>query len=260
MIVLAILIISFEPAEIEEFNFRQTQVLKDSQMTFERNLLVSSLKLTRSGPIQENLISKDAQIPQQIAEKILKKLWNEKLIQRENKVVEASLNQRIKIAIQATKLGADFEKVCSFLDWSEFENIATAAFEANYFFVKKGFRFAGSGRRWEIDILGFKESVVACVDCKHWHHGWRRAATIKAVEAQVKRTEALANVLPLLHEKIGLTNWKKVVLVPIVLSLYPGPLKFYEKTPIVPILQLQNFLSEFSAYLNELTHFFPCIC
>jgi len=227
-------------------------------MALERNLLASSLKLTKFGPVQEDLISKDAQIPQQIAEKILSKLHNEGLIQREHGVVEASLNQRIKIAIQAIKLGADFEKVCSFLDWSEFENIATAAFEDNYFTVKRGFRFTGSGRRWEIDILGFKKSVVACVDCKHWHHGWRTAATIKAVEAQVKRTEALANALPILHEKIGLANWKKTVLIPIVLSLYPSPLKFYEKTPIVPILQLQNFLSEFLAHVNQLTHFFPC--
>jgi len=228
-------------------------------MVHERNLLASSLKLTKFGPVQEDLISKDAQIPRQIAEKILKKLCNEGLIQRVHGVVEASLNQRIKIAIQAIKLGADFEKVCSFLDWSEFENIATVAFEANHFTVKKGFRFTWSSRRWEIDILGFKESVVACVDCKHWHHGWRRAATIKAAEAQVKRTEALANALPMLHEKIGLADWKEIVLVPIVLSLYPSPLKFYEKTPIVPILQLQNFLSEFSAYVNELTHFFPHI-
>jgi len=226
-------------------------------MVTERNLLVSSLKLTRFGPIQEELISRDAQIPRQIAEKILKKLCNEGLIQRRKGVVEASLDQRIKIAIQAVKLSADFEKICGFLDWSEFENIATAAFEANHFTVKKGFRFTGSGRRWEIDILGFKESVVACVDCKHWHHGFRGAATIKAVEAQVKRTEALANALPMLYEKIRLRKWEKAVLIPIVLSLYPSPLKFYNKTPIVPILQLQNFLSELLAHVDQLTHFIP---
>jgi hypothetical protein len=223
----------------------------------ERNVLVSFLKLTKFGPIQEDLVSKDAHVPRGITEKILKKLYNKGLIQRNGALVEASLDQRIEIAIQAMKLGADFEKVCGFLDWSEFENIAATAFEANYFFVKRGFRFIGYGRRWEIDILAFKESVVVCADCKHWHHGWRRAATIKAVKAQVKRTEALATALPMLHEKIGSANWKKAVLVPLVLSLYPSPLKFYEKTPIVPILQLKNFLNEFSAHTNQLAHFSP---
>jgi hypothetical protein len=249
----------YQQIKIEELNFRQTQVFKDKQMAYERNLLVSSLKLTKLGSVQEDIISKDAQIPRQIAEKALKKFCGEELIQRRNGVVEASFNQRIKIAIQAIKLGADFEKVCSFLDWSEFENIATVAVEANNFVVKRGFRFAWSGRRWEIDVLGFKESVVVCVDCKHWHHGWRRAAIVKAAGEQVKRTAALANALPILHEKIGLANWKETVLVPIVLSLYLGPLKFYEKTPIVPILQVQNFLNEFLANINQLTHFFPSI-
>jgi len=225
-------------------------------MTYERKILTSFLRLTKSGPVQEDLVSKDAQIPRQITEKMLKKLYDEGLVERKKGIIEASLDQRIKIAIQAIKFGADFERVCSFLDWGEFENIATAAFEANYFMVKRGFRFTASGRRWEIDIVGFKESVVACVDCKHWHHGFRTAATIKAVEAQVKRTEALANALPTLHDKIGLKNWKNSILIPIILSLYPSPLKFYEKTPIVPILQLQNFLNEFSAYTDQLTHFF----
>jgi len=226
-------------------------------MAYERNLLVSILKLTKFGPVQEDLIRKDAQIPREIAEKTLKKLACEGLIQRATRIIEVSLDQRIKIAIQSIKLGADFEKVCSFLDWSEFENIATVAFEANHFTVKRGFRFASCGRRWEIDILGFKESVVVCADCKHWHHGWRSATTIKAVEAQVKRTEALAKVLPMLHEKIELADWEETVLIPIILSLYPSPLKFYEKTPIVPILHLQNFLSELLAHIDQLVHFFP---
>jgi len=228
-------------------------------MALERKILVSTLKLTRLGAVQEDIMSKDAHIPRQITGRILTKFYNEGLIQLKNGVVEASLNQRITMAIQAIKLGADFEKVCSLLEWSEFENIAVAAFKANYFAVKRGFRFTASGRRWEIDILGLKESVIACVDCKHWHHGWQRAVTIKAVEAQVKRTEALAKALPMLHEKIGLANWEKAVLIPVILSLYPGPLKFCEKTPIVPVLQLQNFLSELIAHIEQLTHFLPPI-
>jgi hypothetical protein len=226
-------------------------------MMQERNLLVSILKLSKSELVQESLVSRGAQIPSQIAEGLIRKFCYEGLIQLKDGAVEASPNQRIKIAVRAIKLGADFERVCSFLDWSEFENIAVTAFEANYFTVKRGLRFTASGRRWEIDILGVKQSLVACVDCKDWHHGWRRAATVKAVEEQVKRTEALANAFPRLNEKIGYPDWKDAVLIPIVLSLYPSPLKFHEKTPIVPILQLQDFLYELLAHIDQLTHFYP---
>jgi hypothetical protein len=226
-------------------------------MIYERNLLVSILKLSKFELVQENLVSRDAHIPSQICKDLLKKFCYEGLIQLKDGTVEASPNQRTKIAVQAIKLGADFERICNFLDWSEFENIAVAAFETNNFTVKRGLRFTASGRRWEIDILGIKQSLVACVDCKHWHRGWRRAAIMKAVEAQVKRTEALANAVPRLREKIGFPNWTDAVLIPIVLSLYPSPFKFYYKTPIVPILQLQDFLYELLAHIDQLTHFYP---
>ncbi|GAH74495.1 unnamed protein product, partial [marine sediment metagenome] len=38
-------------------------------------------------------------------------------------------------------------------------------------------------------------------------------------------------------------------------SLFPGPVKFYNKVPVVPILQLQNFVDEFQGHIKELTHF-----
>lgn len=142
-----------------------------------------------------------------------------------------------------------------FLQWNEFENLAAGAFEANNFTVIKHFRFGWAGRRWEIDILGCKEPMVACVDCKHWRRGWRKSAIIRAVESQVERTQALTEVLPSLHKEVGLANWKRATLVPVVLSLVPGPSKFYTNVPIVPILQLQNFLNELPAHATSLTRF-----
>jgi hypothetical protein len=50
-------------------------------------------------------------------------------------------------------------------------------------------------------------------------------------------------------------HWRQATLIPVILSLVPGPLKFYNKVPIVPILQLQNFLNELPAHTISLTHF-----
>jgi len=221
----------------------------------ERNLLVYTLKLTKDGPIQREIISKEARIPQQSAKRMLKKLSNAGLIQLRGETVEASPSQRVKIAVQAIRLGADLERVCKGLGWLEFENIAAMAFEINGFTVIRRFRFKWAGRRWEIDVLGCREPMVVCADCKHWLHGWRKSAIAKAVESQVARTKTLADALPLLREKIGLTNWKTATLIPAVLSLVPGPFKFYNNVPIVPILQLQNFLSELPVHITSLAHF-----
>ena len=225
-------------------------------MTIERNLLRSILKLTKKGPIEKTLISRDAQIPVQIADDMLKDFSKAGFIQLTGKVVEASLNQRVKIAIHAVRLGADFESVCNFLEWNEFEKIAATTFEFNHFNVIKGLRFKGAGRRWEVDVLGYREPIIVSADCKHWHHGWTRSAITKTIDAQMARTQALANAAPTLREKMGLADWKEATLIPMVLSLFPAPLKLYRNTPVVPILQLQDFLNELPAHIDSLTHFF----
>ncbi len=226
-----------------------------SEMTLERNLLISILKLTKTGHVQMELVSRDSRVPAQVADEILKKLPNTGLISYGGGLVKVSSSQRVKIAVRAVELGADLERACGVLEWNEFEEIAAKAFEANDYAVKKRFRFKWAGKRSEIDVLGCKQPLVTCVDCKHWRRGWRRSAIMRIVEAQEERTQALAKALPSLHEKAGLVNWKEAVLVPVVLSLVPGPFKFYDKVPIVPVLQLPNFLNELSANISDLTHF-----
>jgi Holliday junction resolvase-like predicted endonuclease len=224
-------------------------------MTLERDILISILKLTKSGPIAEETIARDVNVPVQITHELLNKFRGAELIKWQNKAIEASSNQRAKIAIHAIKSGADFERVCRVLEWIEFENLAATAFEANNFAVRRRFRFKWAQRRWEIDVLGCREPLIACVDCKHWIHGWRGSAIRKAADAQALRTEVLAEALPSLREKIGLAQWRRATLIPVVLSLVPGPLKFYNEVPIVPILQIQNFLNEMPAHITALAHF-----
>jgi len=223
-------------------------------MTVERKILLSLLKLTQEGPISKTLVSKDARVPVQVADEVLEKFSSEGVAQLNDKIVEVSSNQRVKLAIRAIRLGADFERACRALRWDEFESITAAAFLANNFVVTKSFRFKHAGRRWEIDVIGCREPIVACVDCKHWRHGWGRSASAKAVEAQIERIKALARVLAS-HQELGLTNWRKATLVPMILSLVPAPFRFHKNTPIVPILKLPNFLNELPAHLNALKTF-----
>ncbi len=230
-------------------------MMSKNETPTERNALIQILKLTKDGSTEKELIGRRARIPRQVANKVLKKISDMELVQIEDETVEASPTQRIKIAVRAVELGADFEDVCKALDWDEFENIASLAFEVNGFTVLKRLRFKWAGRKWENDILGCREPLIVCAECKHWLHGWHRSTITKAVESQVSRTHALAESLPLLSEKLRLTNWKKATLIPMVLSLVPAPFKLYDKVPIVPILQLQSFLGDLPAYATSLRSF-----
>ena len=223
-------------------------------MTIERTVILSILKLTEKAPSSRDLISKDARIPVQATNDALQKMSAEGLIKLNSRAVEASPDQRVKLAIRAIRLGIDFEKACRALSWDEFESIAAAAFSANGFTIRKRFRFKHAGRRWEIDVIGCKEPMFVCADCKHWRHGWGKSASMKAVDAQVERTEALTRALPI-HQRLGLADWRKAIVIPMILSLIPSPSKFHNNTPIVPILQLQNFLNDLPAHINTLKHF-----
>ncbi|MDH5732455.1 MAG: hypothetical protein OEY88_01545 [Candidatus Bathyarchaeota archaeon] len=223
-----------------------------------REILMSVLKLTSMGPVSKALVSREAKVASQVATETLRRFSDEGIIYLTEKTVETSSSQRINITLKALKLGADVQKVCSSLRWQEFENIAATAFEANNFWVKRRVRFTWANRRWEIDVLGCKKPIIVCVDCKHWHHGWGTSAIAKAAEGQIQRTKALTETLhftSVMLKRLGLANWKQGILIPLILSLVPSPFKFYRKTPIVPILQLQNFLSELPAYTDRLKRF-----
>lgn len=224
-------------------------------MTSEKDVIASLLRLTKTGPIHKELLRKEARVSVKVLDETLRKLFQDGFIRQKRCLVEASSNQRVSMAAQAIKLGADFERICKFLEWTEFESIAAQAFQANGFRVLKNFRFKHAGKRWEIDLLSCREPLIVCVDCKHWRRGWSRAATVKAVEAQVERTRAFADALPNYYQKARLAEWKSATLVPLILSLVHGPFKFHNNVPIVPILQLQDFINELPLELSTLTHF-----
>ena len=224
-------------------------------MFIEREVLISALKATIDGCTPIHDISQNAKVPLQLTREILRRNCALGIVHLEDESVRFIGDQRIRVAVKALEMGADIERVCSLLTWTEFEDVSVMAFESNNYSVKKHLRFSWFERRWEVDIVGCKEPMVISVDCKHWLRGWSTSATVKATEMQVKRTQALVEASSTLRGKMMLGGWQRAIFIPVILSLNPGSFKFYKETPIVPILQLQGFLREILAYVTTLTHF-----
>jgi len=183
----------------------------------------------------------------QVLNRQLSDLSEGDLIKENAGSIELTPSQRIRIAFLAIRAGADFERVCAMLSWSEFERMAADAFGLNGYEVIKNFHFKYGSRRWEIDIVAFEKPSIICADCKHWKHGWRRAATVKAAQAQADRAEAFTQALPGYKQKMKLDGWQTARIIPMILSLAAGPVKFFDGVPIVPVLQLQDFIYELPA-------------
>jgi len=224
-------------------------------MIVERNLIISLLKLTKKGPVLAELVNMEAHLPSAVTLKLLEKLQNEGLVYLEQGGVGIESGGRLKLAVQAISLGADVEHVSRLLCWQEFEEITALALKSNGYSVSNNVRFKQSGRRWEIDVVGCKKPLVVCFDCKHWQRAIAPSALKKIVDSQVKRTRALADWLPNPSLKLECTQWSNAKFMPAILSIIPSAFKFYGKVPVVPILQLQDFLNQLPAYTEKLKLF-----
>jgi Holliday junction resolvase-like predicted endonuclease len=224
-------------------------------VVIEIDLIMSILKLTKNGSVPQEAIAKDARLPSDVASKLLRKFQTDGVVYLSDNNVDADAGGRLKLAVRAVALGADIERVSDFLRWEEFEDIAAIALERNGYFVAKNVRFKHAGRKWEIDIVGCKKPLVTCIDCKHWRHGMAPSALKRIAEAQVERTRVLAESLPHVSLEIECAKWNKAKFIPVVLSLTQCRFKFYDMVPIVPVLQLQDFLSQLLAYTESLKYF-----
>jgi hypothetical protein len=224
-------------------------------MFAKREVLVSMLKLTKEGTTELESISQEAHVPVQIVREVLRKHVNLVTYAPSSRSVSINSEQRLKLVMKIVELGADIERVCDSLTWLEFEDVSIITFEANNYKTKKHFRFTWANRRWEIDILALKEPLIVCADCKHWHQGWSGSGSRRAADMQAERTKNLYEVSKSINDKIGMGNWKHVHFVPMILSLVPGNQKFYKGVPIVPVLQLGDFLTSMPAYLDQILHF-----
>jgi len=224
-------------------------------MPIEHNLIISVLKLTRNGPTLIEDVKKDSKLPSDTMIELLEKLRTEDLLKLKGNSVEADSENRLKLAVKVVSLGADVEAVSGFLAWQEFESIAATALKNNGYAVWQNLRFKHAARKWEIDVVGCRKPLVICLDCKDWHHGLSPSAIRRIVEARVERARALADALSNVSIGIECAKWSQAKFVPAILALLPTRFKFCDGVPIVPVLQLQDFLNQLPLELESLKYF-----
>ena len=174
------------------------------------------------------------------------------LLKRVDNWVEVNSEQRLMLAIEALKANADVGRVCRELNWREFEELALRALEANDFSAIKHLVFKHDGHRYEIDLVGAKEPLLMCADCKHWNWGLGRSRVQKAARRQFERMRSLADEMPRLADRLGIAAWRRAIILPTVITLSDTTRGLCEGIPIVPILRLKSFLKELNPLDRQL--------
>lgn len=222
-------------------------------LSIERNLLISVLKLTQNGSVKQEVVYSDAHVTAEYGEKLLQNLQTTTGINLNDRQITADTQTRLCLATQAAQLGADLQQMSLYLDWREFEALSAIALQLNGYTTTNNIHFSHNKKRWEIDVVGCRKPLVVCIDCKHWQHGMHPSAIQKAAQAQIQRTHALAHSTLKRKRPLAFSAWTKARFIPVALSLLPYSQKFCEQVPIVPVLQLQDFISQLPLNL-------ACVC
>jgi Holliday junction resolvase-like predicted endonuclease len=224
-------------------------------MSVERNLLISLLKLAKNGVALTENVKNDSKLPFVTMLDLLEKLQTENLLKVNGNIVEVDGENRLKLAVKAISLGADVQVVSSFLHWQEFESMAATALRNNGFVVCQNLRFKHGARRCEIDVVGCKKPLVVCIDCKDWHKALSSSSIRRIAEAQTERVRALVDVLPSVFMSLDCVKWEKAKFIPVILVLLPCRSKFCDDVPVVPVLQLQDFIHQLPLEVESLKYF-----
>ena len=223
-------------------------------MPAQRDILVALLEKTLNRTTSRAELREAVRVTDEALSLFLDQLTVENLLEEEGDLVRASLNQRLEIAVRAITAGADFERVSRSLGWLEFEEMVAYTFEENGYDVSRRFRFQAEGRRWEIDVLAVRRSLVVCAECKHWASGLGNMTARRIVEVHLEKVKVLSENAAGVAERLKL-NGGRAVFVPLTLSLQPAREKIYRRIPVVSVFELPSFLAEFEGQMDWLAKF-----
>jgi Holliday junction resolvase-like predicted endonuclease len=229
-------------------------------LPIELSVILALLRMTTNCSALVEDVKRNSRVASSVFEATLRKLEQEGAINLGHDVVQVEATMRMRLAIKALSMGADIESMSRLLRWQEFEEISGVVLAYNGYIVERNVRFTHCSSRMEIDVVGCRDPIVVCVDCKHWQRALSTSSLNRVVEAQIKRTRALADSLPVVSSKLVCQNWNRGRFVPVVLSLVPGANVFHQNVPIVSVLQFQDFLSQLPFNIVALKHFDRTLC
>jgi Holliday junction resolvase-like predicted endonuclease len=211
------------------------------------------LRETRQNPVcRIREIALRSKICPSVVKGLLAKLKEAGIVTLTGEEIRVTLEQRVRIAELAISSGADPEKVARELRWQEFEALAAQILNREGYVTVNHFIFKHVARKYEIDVLAAKDSIVLCVDCKHWHHGWAQSRIMTAATNQFLRVQSLSEVFAFYEKRHHVANGQSLWLLPIVLTLADVSSRLVDGVPIVSALRFKDFLCQVSPWDEKL--------
>ncbi len=202
-----------------------------------RKFIVELLSSTRSNETASvDVVATHTRCSSDFALKVLSRLN----IAPENGRIALPPSLRMDLAIEAARWGSMVE-AGKVLDWQEFERFAERCLAESGYEVERDVRVKGGGRNWQIDVVGARENLVLCLDCKHWTTPSTPSRFKTAEEHQVTATRHLAR-------RIVLAENRSVMALPIILTLFDPPSNLSRDVVLLSLQKLPSMLQELTPY------------
>jgi hypothetical protein len=212
-------------------------------------VIVQALKLSRNrATVSLSEIAEGAGTTTIFAERILENSINIS----DARLTVLGPSTRFKLAIQAVRLGALLPVVRA-LTWQEFEAFSEECLATTGFHTRKGVVVKDNSRRWQIDVIAKKGSMILAVDCKHWGSPGYNSKLIKAAEHQRLAVQALIQQMIVKGEIEG----PEILALPIILTLFEPRSRVANGAVVVSVEQLADFLAGVSPYSSDLPFISP---
>ena len=161
-----------------------------------------------------------------------------------------NFEQRVKLALEAIKLGVDGERISRYLSWKEFEKLAAEAFMEIGYEVYGDLRFKYGNRRHQIDLLAYNGILMLLVDCKHWKKPPSPSEEERMIVEQERRLIDLKDSLNILWKASG--ELKEITLIPIILTIYEPSKKLLRGHMFISVGKLMGALEYLERSYYEL--------
>ncbi len=150
---------------------------------------------------------------------------------------------RFRLAFEAAKNGG-LQEAARALTWQEFEKFAEECLASAAFQTTRGLILAGESRRWQIDLVARRESMILVFDCKHWNSPSYPSKFDRAAKHQKSATIAFLRSLKT-KDSFGR---EKTWALPVILTLFDPRSQLVDDVVLVSIDKLPDFLNGITPY------------
>lgn len=206
---------------------------------FTSRVIVETLKCTKTNELFS--LSQIADRAKTTTEQVAAVL--DPLLQLDPSSARLTTSIRFKLAHEAVRQGA-IQQVARALNWQEFEAFTEECLQTVGFETKKGVTVKDDSRRWQMDVIARKGSMILAVDCKHWESPGYESKLSKAAEHQKLAVQALLHLMATRGEIDG----EGLQALPIILTLFEPRTRMDNGVVAVSVDQLADFLQGVSPY------------